>query len=396
MRMIIGCFAFAVFAYSQASAADRFNAVEPVDISKVNTEVLLKSVDAVLGDVETLARTTSDGDRLAEALAEFDVETILDPEGDGAYAAAMLCKVPAEQALPRVRRFAKTASKVLDSYDLDGSQRPDSAPWLIMQVSNLARTVPGCEQQALRWVKLARQSWTISQPTQRPFFEATADAVELGLQFRLDVQKTGRSAIDAAEMLRASKAISKVAEKLAFELPLEALQVYESDLERVLATRASPIWRVRGTEEAKLRTRMLRCGYSGIGLTELPAFPSPTEFLYADGQKQAAAAWALAKLFETEDAERSDSSLNYAEFVFAAYGRANTALEIERAARSIRLVERENAPPLAYISFFEHQFIVESGIKASSIGRNEAKFYTAVEIESEFRGSSVFRQLAGK
>lgn len=396
MRMIVSCIAIAVFAFSAASAADRFNAVESVDISKVDTESLLKTVDAVLQHVETLARTTPDADRFAEALEELDYGDILDPEGNGAYFAAMLCKVPAERALDRVSRFANIASRVLNSDEINGSSQPDTVPWLMLVATNLARTVPGCERHALQWVKLARQNWTISQPSQRAFFEAAADAVELGLRFRLDVQKTGPSSIDAADMLRASKAISKVAERLEFELPLASLQAYESDLERVIATRASPIWRVRGTEDAKLQIRVRRCGFSGIGITELPAFPSPTEFLYADGQKQAAAAWALAKLFRTEDAEVSRSDLNYAEFVFAAYGRANTALEVERAARSIRIIERKNAPPLAYISFFEHQFIIESGVAARSSTHNEAKIYTASEIESEFRGSSVFRQLGGK
>lgn len=397
MRMIVSM-AIAVFALSAASAADRFNAVEPVDISKVNTEVMLKNIDRLLDAIEALERNTPDDERLAEALDELDFGELVDPEGDGAYASALLCKVPPEQLLKRVNQFEKIAPRLfaVSEFISEDSIGPAFVPSLMLLWTNVARTVPGCEQQALQWVKLARRHWTISQPSERTFFEAAADTVELGLRFRLDVQKTGHSTIDAADMLRASKAISKVAESLEFDEQIRSLQAYATDLERVIATRASPIWQVRGTEDAKLRRLIRRCGYVSLGDLDLPAFPSPTEFLYADGQKQAAAAWALAKLFRTEDAEVSRSDLNYAEFVFAAYGRANTALEIERAARSIRIIERKNAPPLAYISFFEHQFIIESGADARSRTHNEAKVYTASEIESEFRASSVFRELGGK
>ena len=396
MRTIVRSLAFAGLVFSNSSLAlDRFNGVDPVDIQHVDTVELLERVDSLLERVEALERSTADDERFIAALTELDAEALLDDE-DGANASALLCKVPAEALLLRAQRLIKIAPRLLASYEMDANIEPEFiGPTSILLMTNIARTVSGCEQQALRVVQLARREWRFSERSHYRLFDAAADAVELGLRFRLDFQKYGRSAIDATDMLQAVRLVSKNFTQLQIDEPLHSLQNYEADLERVVATRASPVWRVQGTEDAKLlRRRAFRCGFVAFGDLELSAFPSGTEFLYDQGQKQAAAAWALAQIFQTSEAERSKSELNHAEFVFAAYGKANTQLEIERAARSIRVLPRKDAPSLAYVSFFEHQFIVESGAEEQS-SQGKARAYSATEIEQAFRHSRAFGELHG-
>ena len=404
MRTIVGILGIACLAISGlAVAQDRFNGVKQVDLSQLNVDRLLDRYDRVLQTLEVLERNTPDDARLAEAINELDIEALLGAGGDDeeeSDVAALLCKVPAEKLLTRIARLVKIAPRFVQAMEseeehIENIEQEVLAPSLVLLLINAARTQAGCETQALRLLEFARRDWQFSKQTNRRFFDAVADAVSMGLRFRLDQQSKGHSSINAAQMLRASKKVSSYAAQVNFDAPVDSLERYETDLEHVIATRRSPIWRVQGLENAKLDRRMRTCGFVSLGSFDLPAFPSPTEFLYADGQKQAAAAWALAHIFKLPEAEKSHSSLNYAEFVFAAYGKENTVLEIERAARSIYLTEWKDAPPLAYIRFFEHQFIISSGVDAAQSASGKAVIYTPAEIEQHFRESTFFRQLSG-
>ncbi len=83
------------------------------------------------------------------------------------------------------------------------------------------------------------------------------------------------------------------------------------------------------------------------------------------------------------------------DIIWRAYGKAETAAEIQRAASSIELTAAENG--LAIVRIFGHEFLLASGtedtVKTNS-SLHQTQWHTRAEIIDNFRVSSEFQALS--
>ncbi len=187
----------------------------------------------------------------------------------------------------------------------------------------------------------------------------------------------------------------------------DLINQYDDEFTRLVTQMRSPIWRVGATAAPKIATiGHWRCG-TPAAMADIflafaaPSWPNATAVLKARDANQILAAYTLARWFETENQisftnrERfwveESSTTNY---VWQAYGKAETRAEFERAANTITLSAPENG--LAIVKLFGHEFLLASGEHNSREPTTATRWYTLAEIQANFRNSSVFKVLTSR
>jgi hypothetical protein len=279
----------------------------------------------------------------------------------------------------------------------------------------------GCTQQAINFAEFAsadhsnRFAKAMLGMTQSGLLLALADGNEnrVAEALRKREQSLAKFLIEANRMFLELQALNPTASAEMGDTVAEMLEPftnYDTEFKRVTARRLSPVWRADLQAPAKIHViRRLTCGF-GTGFADLftvliaPNWPSATAVLQARDAHEAAAAYALAALFNTTNKLSAINSMPLAvrqgmderDIVWRAYGKAETAAEMQRAAASIELTAAQNG--LAIVRIFGHEFLLTSGtedtVKTNS-SPIQTQWYTRAEIIDAFRASSEFRALSG-
>jgi hypothetical protein len=180
---------------------------------------------------------------------------------------------------------------------------------------------------------------------------------------------------------------------------------YNEEFVRVTSRRRPLIWRT--DSRTPLLTNALRNRHGGGWWQYLaayfmaPQWPRAINVLRARGMDKAAAAYALAALFDTKrklSAFNGDEKSN-CDVVWQAYGKAQTYAALEHAAATITL----SAPELSYcrvcqgkqnglasVKLFGHTFLLPSGESSSQDPATATRWFTLAEIKANFRASQAF------
>lgn len=185
---------------------------------------------------------------------------------------------------------------------------------------------------------------------------------------------------------------------------LDMLERHEQAFQGMTAAQHTPIWRVDMPSSPKVAKRARpRCGTVEVwqalsAQLLMPNWPTGIAVLRARGADEAAAAYALAQLFEgpQELIQENDQPglwrpATPQELVWRAYGKATVQAELERAAKTISLSAERGG--VATVQVFGHSFLLTSGEADLPELSKPTRWYTQAEIAANFRNSHGYRAL---
>jgi hypothetical protein len=276
----------------------------------------------------------------------------------------------------------------------------------------ITATAVGCAPQALRYADFALADATdeltdgILGMTRSGLLLKATDGNAARMAQALDARAKAMALfLHAARKLAAFSESNGLQSKADARAQLETFEDYDVEFKRTVSLTQTPIWRVAASANPKVSEHGLLCNL-GPWMSRLvagflvPEWPSALAVLSAKEQHEAAAAYALAELF---DAPNKLSGFNSGvsmldqpkanTLVWRAYGATETKLELERAANSITLSAPENG--VAIVKLFGHAFLLPSANRNNRMPAQGIHWYTLAEIQADFRDSYAYRELSG-
>jgi hypothetical protein len=254
-----------------------------------------------------------------------------------------------------------------------------------------------CPAQALAVLDHARNMPPGAQDGHAELNRLRHALTRLGVQFEMGTAKQPTREI--LQLLDQMLAVLRI-EQLDDAEDVKPVLDYRDALRQVSLGTQTPRWTVyRSTGQAKVSRHLydhypLAVLFGEMGDAAMfPAWPNEVVLLLAEGQAEAAAAYALADLFEIRQAPNSSFQYDEAELVWQVYGKEATQSAIEAAAQNIEVLQIGDER-LAILTLFGHEFALTSG--RVDRGSEDTQWLEQAEIEAEFRRSSASLGLSGQ
>ena len=179
----------------------------------------------------------------------------------------------------------------------------------------------------------------------------------------------------------------------------EIVDAYREQLEKVALSGQTPRWDVdpsRATPRAEVMRRY-GCGFVGLARMlegfAFPLWPHPVRLLESAGHTDAAAAWALADLFNEGGIGHSGTAgYDPAALVRRVYGQTAVRAALQQAADQLQVVRQPHGT-LAWITVYGQSFVINAGAKDDE--GSDTRWWTVEEIRTALRASGVWQQLWG-
>jgi hypothetical protein len=273
----------------------------------------------------------------------------------------------------------------------------------------ISAAAAGCKPQALDYADLALDDST------NELADGILGMTRSGLLLRAANHETGiEEALKArstamAQFLRGGKTLAAFAVRNSLQTKKDALSQfqdfsdYDDEFNRTIALLQAPLWQV-AAEIDPIVKKIRRHGDVSwlsevIAALLAPEWPTALEVLAKRKQKQTAAAFVLAGLFDS--AEELSGFNNHLlddkdaiALVWQAYGKSETKAELERATKRITLSASEYG--IAIITLFGHQFLLPSAESKMTPEGESTHWFTLAEIQANFRNSYAFQELMGE
>lgn len=231
------------------------------------------------------------------------------------------------------------------------------------------------------------------------------EVIEAALANRARAVSDLRGALKVFSIPVPTGGISEGAEAYRAE-QLEQLAAYDKEFVAVASLSEAPVLGLNPNTAPKVRVPRFYFHVLGHAFSEIadfltmPNWPSSMSLLEARGLHRAAAAYALADIF---DAPQQLSPVNRSalerngksplELVERAYGKTQLRAEMARATQSIRPLAG-NARAVG-VRVFEHAFLLPSGERKHCAQPTSIRWFSQAEIIQNFRDSHAYRQLMG-